>query len=1026
MSRYPCGIGSCDRWFTLAGLGNHRRSHSADADSAASAPALASQSRFKADRAAGSRRSRASFEAACSTGDNDRGAESYGEGCGGYDDPDVIKSWGSDDDGLSLVSSVVPDGSDHDSSRSPGGAGSSGAPSLPSDSSSDGGDGRGSRPGLQRLDAFLVNPTELSNTILGSAGAECGLNRRQLDTIIRAVKHPGFNASLLFKAAALTRRVDLALEAYGADATTPYTRLAVPCEDLVLPVGAPAHPFVINFNIAQLVSDVLRSTHARHLVLDPVGAEPSHLPRGVPVEAGSACHSPCGRAMHGAILATHAAARKRVLPLLAFVALDESRASCFGNVMLFPVVLILLSLKRPFRHRKSAMSVIAYLPVVGASGDDSGEARAGAAELLQRALRLAVVHPLQELFRDGFVVKGIRGLEPVLAVIGVHAVGSDHVGLAAAAGVNRNACIECPSTRGAVDFLDPDTALHPRRTIAASTAARAAAAAAPTKAAAAQCLALLALRAGPPCAFDEWTLPGGMWAGCPYGISARSALCLLHHFRLGYCKYLAQGFDAVFGKCANFTSSASWREAKSALARFIESQPSFDAGVTGGRLVSLGNWSDITWWSGDAVFSSVVMTTAALQALHWPFEDRALQGRLISVGVQTLRACALSSALQQPVGGGVALQECIESMHAAFSAVEGEFEFSISERNKPHNAVVHMVSAEARLGKMAEFDGALGIEAVHPRGKAFYNRSNHKGEVQEVVATALTREVFAMTALSEALERARLRLEPAAGGAAGAARHDPSDSDDEADAGGSDDDDGASGTCAYATGALVPDMRVLSLAGQLPQLLPLLSALFPRYCSEHHGAVQAASPLARPLEQFRCSLRRSLRLRRDGMYSRTLPVVPSCMVGDPYSALRPCVQLFRDDSHGGLEPDPGAFCELLLVLSYDMRDQSTVALKRQSERELRSSDAEDMVLVRRLKRIPARCNDAFSSFLVPGPPLCDVVSVDFKHFELLPLSVLARARAVFPAQSKASAIVSDLPDGILSPWSCQAVSVFMF
>jgi len=68
------------------------------------------------------------------------------------------------------------------------------------------------------------------------------------------------------------------------------------------------------------------------------------------------------------------------------------------------------------------------------------------------------------------------------------------------------------------------------------------------------------------------------------------------------------------------------------------------------------------------------------------------------------------------------------------------------------------------------------------------------------------------------------------------------------------------------------------------------------------------------------------------------------LIDDPYSALHPCVQLLRDDGAGGSEPDPDGNCELLLVISYDLREG--VALRRLSERQLRDSDAEDMVLVR--------------------------------------------------------------------------------
>ena len=83
-----------------------------------------------------------------------------------------------------------------------------------------------------------------------------------------------------------------------------------------------------------------------------------------------------------------------------------------------------------------------------------------------------------------------------------------------------------------------------------------------------------------------------MWAGDLHGIA--SLLCFLHHFFLGYCKWYDYGVSEVFLKCANFTSREDWRSSQDAIARFIESQPCFDTGIERKRLVSLGNWSDIT------------------------------------------------------------------------------------------------------------------------------------------------------------------------------------------------------------------------------------------------------------------------------------------------------------------------------------------------------------------------------------------------------------------------------------------------
>lgn len=219
----------------------------------------------------------------------------------------------------------------------------------------------------------------------------------------------------------------------------------------------------------------------------------------------------------------------------------------------------------------------------------------------------------------------------------------------------------------------------------------------------------------------------------------------------------------------------------------------------------------------------------------------------------------------------------------------------------------------------------------------------------------------------------------------------------------------------------MPDMLVSSVSGQLPQLRLLLAAVFPGYCADNHDGAAAGSPLASPFESSRCSLRRSLKLRRRNVCSRLLPVIPECMVHDPYSALHLCVQLLRSDSAGGEEPDPEGFCELLLVVSYDMRRGAL--LQRLTERKLRESDAEDMVLVRRLVRDKTHCNDAFARFRVPGPSLANASQADFKFFKLVHLSTLARPRAAFPAIP--SAEFSALPGGVLSPWCCPAVSVYL-
>lgn len=1040
MSQYPCGVGHCPRWFNLNNLAVHqaacRRAQALGRGAAADQSAAARATPPRAEsRLAGSIRQREGHSDA-DLGEFDfvGSGAGYGEGCGEYERDDVGS--GEDDEPPPEHGSRHSGGGAHRGGGSSGGSstegsGGGGSGGGPPDSDGDGSGGsvdEVATSSAERLDAALIDATELSNTLFGSACVEGGSSQRQLGLFVRAAKHPGFNAALLFNSSsAVLRRVVWAHEVFAEGAEAPYDRLLVPCGDLQLPVGTPADPFVIRFDPATAISAVLRNrsiTKASRLITVVTGAaEPSRLPGGAAVEAGGACFSTFGRGMLNAIATLHSASPKPVLRLLGYVALDESRASRFGNVTLFPVVLVILSLMRPYRHHKGAMPILAYLPVVKAAESDTPAARAGAATLLQRALMLSIVRPLQDIFVSGFVVRGVQGLAPaVRAVLGIHAVCSDNPALLSTAGIQGDGCVECIALPGDAGYLDPPH-IAPRnfRTIADSTAARAAAATAPTQVAAAGILKTQSLRAGSPCAFDEWTLAGGMWAGCPHGISARSSLCWLHHFLLGYCKYGANGFDAVFGSCGNFTSAIAWRAAQEALARFIESQPSFDTGVERGRLVSLSNWSRITWWSGEAVFSSLVMATAALQAFRWPFKDRTLQRRLIDVGVQTLRLCVLAVAPQRARGGGATLQASVEGTHNAFAAVAEEFGFELDKRRKPHNAAAHLVAAGPRMGVCAEFDGGAGIEAVHPRGKAIYDASNKKGDVQEVVAKVISREAFVATDLRAALDRARDRLCPRAGAAACGSMGGGDDDDDLADGDDDDDDGDAHATCAYSTGALVPDMRVSSVSGQLPQLLQLLTAVFPNYCTDYHNDAPPASPLALPFQSVRCSLRHALKLRRRDVCSRLLPVIPACMVDDPYAALRPCVQLLRDDGAGGSEPDPDAFCELLLVLSYDVRVGPV--LQRMSERKLRQSDAEDMVLVRRLKRDAAHCNSTFARFRVPGPSLSNAMPADSKFFELLPLSTLAQPRAAFPAIP--SAEFSELPDGVLSPWSCPAVSVFL-
>ena len=145
------------------------------------------------------------------------------------------------------------------------------------------------------------------------------------------------------------------------------------------------------------------------------------------------------------------------------------------------------------------------------------------------------------------------------------------------------------------------------------------------------------------------------------------------------------------------------------------------------------------------------MATAALLAARWPFQNKSLQQRLIKVGVSTLEACVLAGKLQQPRGGGAALQTSVMETHAAFVSVEDEFGFCISGRNKLHNALVLMVNSFSRSGVTAEFDGGPGVESVHARGKLFYDASSHKGEVQDIAARASSAQTFVTTDLARAL-----------------------------------------------------------------------------------------------------------------------------------------------------------------------------------------------------------------------------------------------------------------------------------
>ena len=903
---------------------------------------------------------------------------------------------------------------------SPGGGGGGG----PLDFDSDDGealDGEGAAvvaSGAAALDAHLANPAAISNTLIASAAKQGRLSRAQLRHVLNAIHHPCFDQGLLLAdPQAVLRAFDASLEAFGKG-TPPFTRVSVPCADLELPKSSPKDPFVIVFDIPPKLAAVLRDpaiVRASRLHLDVSGLEPSKLALRAPVVAGSACFSVLGRSMDAACRALHASSKERVLPLLCLIQLDAARASRFGNIMVFPVVLILLTLMRPFRYRERAVVTIAFLPVVSSKDEDTDDARVGATVVLQRALRIAVVEPIAKLWQEGFVVGGNRGFDAaVRAVVAPHIVVSDHAGLTSLAAVFGSACIECISKPGDANYLHTNPAAHPRRTIAAANAARAAAAAAPTKAGEAAALSAMSLRLGGPCAFDDWTLGRGPWAGDLFGLARRSALDPMHHFKMGYDKFCGDGFDAVFGTCANFVSPRDWRDSQAALVRFIQSQPCFDTGVEQRGLLSLRNWKSITWWSAEARWADVVMRTAALLAVTWPFKAGGLQQRLVSVGVNVLHMQALASPSQWPEGHEQQLQAAVQCVHRSFANVEPEFGFSIATKRKGHNALVHMVPAARLTGVASEADCGSGVESVHPLNKLFFALSSKKGLLQGDLAKAHSREDFAVGDLAQALSRAADSARAATGAGGVADCDDERDSEDDADDGLSDAGP-LSGTCAYATGALVRGMHIEGLSS-LPQLPALLSRLLPRYCADFHGENPRASMLhaSRPFDSSRCYLRSSLAINRDDVVHRRLDV-------DPLSELHPCLQLFQDVAGAADEQelDPNGFCEVLLIFSYDVRPGRCA---RFSERALAASEADEMVLVRMLPVHAHKRNAAFVRCSVPGPSLDMATAPDFKHFKLLPLSTLARPRAAFPAAAR---FLDDLPVGDLTPWSCAAVNVFL-
>ena len=857
-----------------------------------------------------------------------------------------------------------------------------------------------------RLDTFLSVPTKLTNTLFSAASVLAGTSLRQVQCFIDAVSHPGFVPEhLLGSAAAVARRVDHAKSVFEQDDTL-HLRILIPHADLVLPLGVRSDPFLIAFDVAKLLTAVLRNpsvTHARRLTLDASGSEPSGLPGGAPVAEGSACFSKLGKAMFKAIRALHESSREPVAALLCTLQIDKGRASRFGNVLLCPVVLIILSLLRPYRYKKEAVITIAYLPIVCSADEDKPAAREGSATLFQRSLTLGVVKPLDKLWRTGFVVDGIPGFHsPVRVVPGIHVVSSDHAGNVEVGNVNRHSCVECTSRKEDVGFFDPHTT-HSPRLLAAATAARAAAVTAPTIKAKAEVLSALALHAGAPCAFDAWTLPGSMWAGDPYGFAKRSSLCFMHHFLEGYFKWNVGGFNTVFGACKNFTSPQAWRASQEVWVRFIQSQPCFSTGNGQQRILSLTHFQDMTWWSADSRFSSLVMTVAALHAVQWPFSNPTLQSRLLDVGERVLQMWFLGGAIQYPAGHSAKLQNCVESVHAAFDSVAVEFEFSLEGKIKPHNAVVHMVSSTRRIGVPAEFNGGPGVESVHPYGKRVHEGSNKKGEIQDVAAAAHDRRHFVQSELVPALARARC--------------------DETAGSVDEDDEDSLEGgrTCAYATGILFQSMNIAEVPG-LPGegLVALIKALFPPFC-----ATIADLPLASPLRtksfsQWRCYVRRSIKLCRRNVVSRILQVVPDSMTGIPHSLLHPCVQLFRNDGYGGVKPDPRRFCEPLLVFSYDIRPGYQARMTERAVRDSKADATEDIVLVRMLKY--ESHTDGFVRCSIPGPALHKVTPAGFKHFQLLPVSAFAQPRAAFPAFKGG---LNRVPEGDLTPWCGSDVNIFL-
>ena len=98
-----------------------------------------------------------------------------------------------------------------------------------------------------------------------------------------------------------------------------------------------------------------------------------------------------------------------------------------------------------------------------------------------------------------------------------------------------------------------------------------------------------------------------------------------------------------------------------------------------------------------------------------------------------------------------------------------------------------------------------------------------------------------------------------------------------------------------------------------------------------------------------------MKLRRDGVCNRSLPVYPEVLSDSQYAALCPCVQLLYDAGDDGIVQDPRGFCELLLMT----RETGPSRMGEQAFRESSADDVEEMVLVRDLKPASGGYSAAF-------------------------------------------------------------------